>query len=115
MYLVGIDNKARILFFVITVLIALPASVKVCGWVVSLLNSTTFLTVELLFGITFVGLFIIGGLSGSFCAHTGTDIILHDTYYIVGHFHVMLSGSLMSMLFAYIYFNFREFMGIYYS
>jgi cytochrome c oxidase subunit 1 len=59
-------------------------------------------------------LFIIGGLSGSFCAHTGTDIILHDTYYIVGHFHVMLSGSLMAMLFAYIYFNFRELMGIYY-
>ena len=115
MYLVGIDNKARILFFVITVLIALPASIKVCGWIVSLLNSTTFLTTELLFGITFVGLFIIGGLSGSFCAHTGTDIILHDTYYIVGHFHVMLSGSLMAMLFAYIYFNFREFMGIYYS
>lgn len=114
MYLVGLDNKARILFFVITVLIALPASIKVCGWVASLLNSTTFLTTELLFGLSFVGLFIIGGLSGSFCAHTGTDIILHDTYYIVGHFHVMLSGSLMAMLFAYIYFNFRELMGIYY-
>lgn len=114
MYLVGLDNKARILFFVITVLIALPASVKVCGWVAALLNSTTFLTVELLFGLSFVGLFIIGGLSGSFCAHTGTDIILHDTYYIVGHFHVMLSGSLMAMLFAYVYFNFRELLGIYY-
>ena len=114
MYLVGLDNKARILFFVITVLIALPASIKVCGWIASLLNSTTFLTTELLFALAFVGLFIIGGLSGSFCAHTGTDIILHDTYYIVGHFHVMLSGSLMAMLFAYIYFNFRELMGIYY-
>lgn len=115
MYLVGIDNKARILFFVITILIALPASIKVCGWIISLVNSTTFLTVELLLGLGFVGFFIIGGLSGSFCAHTGTDIILHDTYYIIGHFHVMLSGSLMIMLFAYIYFNFREFMGIYYS
>lgn len=114
MYLVGLDNKARILFFVITVLIALPASVKVCGWVAALLNSTTFLTTELLFALAFVGLFIIGGLSGSFCAHTGTDIILHDTYYIVGHFHVMLSGSLMAMLFAYIYFNFRELTGLYY-
>ena len=114
MYLVGLDNKARILFFVITVLIALPASIKVCGWIASLLNSTTFLTIELLFSLAFVGLFIIGGLSGSFCAHTGTDIILHDTYYIVGHFHVMLSGSLTAMFFGYIYYNFRELLGLYY-
>lgn len=115
MYLVGIDNKARILFFVITVMIALPASIKVCGWVSSLINSTTFISIELLFAIIFVGFFIMGGITGSFCAHTGTDIILHDTYYIVGHFHIMLSGSLMAMLFAYIYFNFREFFGLSYN
>jgi len=115
MYLVGIDNKARILFFVITVMIALPASIKVCGWISSLVNSVTFLTIELLFAITFVGFFIVGGITGSFCAHAATDIMLHDTYYIIGHFHIMLSGALMGMLFAYIYFNFREFMGIYYS
>jgi cytochrome c oxidase subunit 1 len=115
MYLVGLDNKARILFFVITVMISLPASVKVCGWIASLVNSTTFLSVELLFSITFVGFFIIGGLSGAFCAHAATDIMLHDTYYIVGHFHIMLSGSLMGTLFAYIYFNFRELTGTNYS
>lgn len=115
MYLVGIDNKARILFFVITVMIALPASTKVCGWTASLINSTTFISTELLFSILFIGFFIVGGVTGSFCAHTGTDIILHDTYYIVGHFHIMLSGSLMAMLFAYIYFNFREFFGVSYN
>jgi len=69
----------------------------------------------LLFSILFISFFIIGGVTGSFCAHTGTDIILHDTYYIVGHFHIMLSGSLMAMLFAYIYFNFREFFGVSYN
>jgi cytochrome c oxidase subunit 1 len=114
MYLVGIDNKARILFFVITVMIGLPASIKVCGWVGSMLNSTTFLHVEFIFAVGFVSMFVVGGLSGSFCAHAATDIMLHDTYYIVGHFHMMLSGSLMSMLFAYIYFNLREFAGIFY-
>lgn len=115
MYLVGIDNKARILFFVITVMIAIPASVKVCGWVVSLTNSITFISSELLFAIAFVGFFIIGGVTGTFCAHTGTDIMLHDTYFVVGHFHIMLSGSLMGTLFAYIYFNFREFFGLIYN
>lgn len=115
MYLVGIDNKARILFFIITVMIALPASVKVCGWVASLINSTTFISTELLFAILFIGFFIVGGITGSFCAHTGTDIMLHDTYYIIGHFHIMLSGSLMAMLFAYIYFNFREFFNVSYN
>ena len=114
MYLVGIDNKARILFFVITILIALPASVKVCGWIASLVNSTTFVHVELLFCISFISLFLIGGLSGSFCAHAGLDIMLHDTYYIIGHFHVMLSGCLMGALFAYIYFNIKEFTGLLY-
>lgn len=115
MYLVGIDNKARILFFVVTVMIALPASVKVCGWVSSLANSTTFLTTDLLFAMTFVSFFIIGGVTGSFCAHAATDIILHDTYYIIGHFHIMLSGALMIMLFGYVFFNFREFIGSSYN
>lgn len=115
MYLVGIDNKARILFFIVTVMIALPASVKVCGWVGSFSNSTTFLTAELFYAIGFVSLFIIGGVTGSFCAHAATDIILHDTYFIIGHFHIMLSGSLMIALFGYIYFNFREFTGIAYN
>ena len=79
-----------------------------------MVNSTTYLTIELLFAVSFIGLFVIGGVSGTFCAHVATDIMLHDTYYVVGHFHVMLSGSLMAMLFAYIYFNIREFMGLYY-
>jgi cytochrome c oxidase subunit 1 len=69
----------------------------------------------LLFSIAFVCFFIIGGVTGSFCAHAATDIILHDTYFIVGHFHTMLSGALMVMFFGYIYFNFKEFTGIQYN
>jgi cytochrome c oxidase subunit 1 len=68
-----------------------------------------------LFALTFVSFFVIGGVTGSFCAHAATDIILHDTYYIIGHFHIMLSGALMIMLFGYVFFNFREFTGVSYS
>jgi cytochrome c oxidase subunit 1 len=80
-----------------------------------MVNSTTFLTSELFFSIVFVSFFVVGGVTGSFCAHAATDIILHDTYFIIGHFHIMLSGSLMIMLFGYVYFNFREFTGVYYN
>jgi cytochrome c oxidase subunit 1 len=80
-----------------------------------MVNSVTFISTEFLFSILFIGFFIVGGITGSFCAHTGTDIMLHDTYYIIGHFHIMLSGSLMGMLFAYIYFNFREFFNVLYN
>jgi heme/copper-type cytochrome/quinol oxidase subunit 1 len=115
MYLVGLDNKARTLFFVVTVMIGLPASVKLCGWIASLVNGTTYLTIELMYTIVYISFFLIGGFTGILCAHVGTDIMLHDTYYIVGHFHIMLSGALMIMIIGYIYFNFREFFGVYYS
>jgi cytochrome c oxidase subunit 1 len=78
------------------------------------MNSITYLNPEFILVLGFLSMFIVGGLSGSFCAHAGTDILLHDTYYIVGHFHVMLSGALMAMLFAFIYFNMRELAGINY-
>jgi cytochrome c oxidase subunit 1 len=80
-----------------------------------MVNSTTLLSVDFLYGLGFVSLFVIGGVTGTFCAHAATDIMLHDTYYVVGHFHVMLSGALMVTFFGYIYFNFREFTGVYYS
>jgi heme/copper-type cytochrome/quinol oxidase subunit 1 len=96
-------------------MIGLPASIKLCGWIASLINSTTFLTIELMYTIVYISFFIIGGFTGVMCAHIGTDVMLHDTYYIVGHFHIMLSGSLMIMIIGYLYFNFREFFGIYYS
>jgi heme/copper-type cytochrome/quinol oxidase subunit 1 len=50
----------------------------------------------------------VGGMSGLMVAGAGLDILLHDTYYIVGHFHVMLSGALMIGLVGWLYFNFRE-------
>lgn len=115
MYLVGIDSKARTLFMTITIMIALPSTVKICGWLVSLTNGITFPTLELWLAVTFVSVFFIGGMSGLMVGGAGLDILLHDTYYVVGHFHVMLSGAMILSVMGWIYFNFRELSGVGYS
>ena len=115
MYLVGIDSKARTVFMTITVMIALPSTIKICGWVVSLANGLTFPSLDLWLAVMFVSLFFIGGMSGLMVAGAGLDIMLHDTYYVVGHFHIMLSGAMILSIFGWLYFNFREVFGVSYS
>lgn len=95
LYLVGIDSKARTLFMTITIMIGLPSSLKVCGWVVSMANGMTTLSLELWLVIVFISIFFVGGMSGLMVGGAGLDILLHDTYYVVGHFHVMLSGAMI--------------------
>lgn len=112
MYLVGIDSKARTLFMTITIMIALPSTIKICGWLVSLTNGLTFPTLELWLAVVFVSVFFVGGMSGLMVAGAGLDILLHDTYYVVGHFHVMLSGAMILSVIGWVYFNFREFFGV---
>lgn len=111
MYLVGIDHKARTVFMTITIMIALPSTIKICGWLVSVTNGLTFITLDLWLAIIFVSIFFVGGMSGLMVAGAGLDILLHDTYYVVGHFHVMLSGAMILSIIGWIYFNFKEMFG----
>jgi heme/copper-type cytochrome/quinol oxidase subunit 1 len=69
----------------------------------------------LLFALTFVYFFISGGVSGMCVAHTGMDILFHDSFYVIGHFHVMLAGSAMLGIFGAIYFYFPALYGVKYS
>ena len=71
--------------------------------------------IPLLFTITFTYLFISGGVSGMSVAHTGMDVLFHDTFYVVGHFHIMLAGSAMFGLFSVFYFYFPVIYGVKYS
>jgi len=59
--------------------------------------------------------FVLGGLSGMFLAHIGFDVIFHDTFFVIGHFHVMLAGAAMSCIFAAFYFYFYSIFGIKYN
>jgi cytochrome c oxidase subunit 1 len=75
------------------------------------------LSVELpfVFALLFIFFFVSGGISGMAVAHTGMDILFHDTYYVIGHFHVMFAGSAMFASFGAFYFYFPSIFGVKYS
>jgi len=115
MYMVGLANSVRTLYSTMTVMISVPASTKVLHWCVTLIQSTLVLDVGFLFLLNFMYFFVLGGLSGMFVAHIGFDTIFHDTFYVIGHFHVMLAGAAVSCIFAAFYFYFSAIFGVRYS
>jgi heme/copper-type cytochrome/quinol oxidase subunit 1 len=115
MYMVGLANSVRTLYSTMTVMISVPASTKVLHWCVTLVQSTLVMDVGFLFLLNFMYFFVLGGLSGMFVAHIGFDTIFHDTFYVIGHFHVMLAGAAVSCIFAGFYFYFAAIFGVRYS
>lgn len=115
MYMVGLANSARTLYSTMTVMISVPASTKVLHWCVSLIQASPTLDVGFCFLLSFMYFFVLGGLSGMFNAHIGFNVLFHDTFYVIGHFHVMLAGAAMSCVFAGFYFYFAAIFGIRYS
>ena len=114
MYMVGLANSVRTLYSTMTVMISVPASTKVLHWCVTIINSSIASDVGFLFLISFMYFFVLGGLSGMFLAHIGFDVIFHDTFFVIGHFHVMLAGAAMSCVFAAFYFYFSSIFGVKY-
>lgn len=115
MYMVGLSHTTRMLFSTLTVMISVPAATKIMHWSVTTVNSSMALELPLLFAFTFIFLFVSGGISGMCVAHTGMDILFHDTFYVIGHFHVMLAGSAMFASFGAFYFYFPAIFGVKYS
>lgn len=115
MYMVGLAHTTRMLFSTLTVMISVPAATKLMHWCVTIVNSSFAIELPLLCTITFVFLFVSGGISGMCVAHTGMDILFHDTFYVIGHFHVMLAGAAMIASFGAFYFYFVAIFGVKYS
>jgi len=115
MYMVGLSHTTRMLFSTLTVMISVPAATKLMHWCVTIVNSVFVMEIPLLFTLTFAFFFIMGGISGMCVAHTGLDVLFHDTFYVIGHFHVMLAGSGMLGIFSAFYFYFPAIYGVKFS
>jgi cytochrome c oxidase subunit 1 len=104
MYLVGLDHRSRSMYSTITVMISLPAIVKIVNWTLTVLNSALKWDISLLFVFTFFFFFLCGGLTGMWLSHVTLNIYVHDTFYVVAHFHFLFSAATFSSVFALIYY-----------
>jgi heme/copper-type cytochrome/quinol oxidase subunit 1 len=115
MYLVGLDHRSRALYSTITIMISLPATIKVVNWTLTLLNGALKIDTAFMFTLAYLLVFTVGGFTGMWLSHVGLNISLHDTFYVVAHFHLMLSGSTIIGCFAGFYYYFTSFFGVKYS
>ncbi|TXJ24697.1 MAG: cytochrome c oxidase subunit I [Chitinophagaceae bacterium] len=113
MFVTGLNPFLGSVFVLLTLLIAVPSAIKVFNWLTTLWRGNIRFTPAMLFAIGFVSLFISGGLTGIFLGNSTIDIHLHDTMFVVAHFHIVMGVASMFGMFAGIYHWFPKMFGRY--
>ncbi|MET0464207.1 MAG: cbb3-type cytochrome c oxidase subunit I [Chitinophagaceae bacterium] len=113
MFVTGLNPFLGSVFVLLTLLIAVPSAIKVFNWLTTLWRGNIRFTPAMLFAIGFVSLFISGGLTGIFLGNSTIDIHLHDTMFVIAHFHIVMGVASMFGMFAGIYHWFPKMFGRY--
>jgi cytochrome c oxidase subunit 1 len=111
MFVTGLNPFLGSVFVLLTLLIAVPSAIKVFNWLTTLWRGNIRFTPGMLFAIGFVSLFISGGLTGIWLGNSALDIHLHDTYFVIAHFHIVMGVASMFGMFAGIYHWFPKMYG----